>query len=83
MVLDPGTRTLYIFAGQREDKYLSDMWTYDTTTNAVSEVWSNYTASGGPDPCFTQRAVINTKSKEIYMLVTHRLSDFRKHTCFF
>jgi hypothetical protein len=67
MLLDPESRTLYIFAGQWEDRYFSDMWIYDIATGSVSEVWSNFTASGGPDPCFTQRAVINTKSQEIYM----------------
>lgn len=67
MVLDPDSRVLYIFAGQREDKYLSDMWTYDILTGTASEILSNFTASGGPDPCFTQRAVINPESQEIYM----------------
>jgi hypothetical protein len=74
MILDPDTKTLYIFAGQREDKYLSDLWTYDLLTNTAAEIFSNFTAFGGPDPCFTQRAVINTKAQEIYMFVLIFLS---------
>ena len=29
MVLDPTSKVLYIFAGQREERYLSDMYAYD------------------------------------------------------
>jgi hypothetical protein len=67
MVFEPTTRTLYIFAGQRDDKYLSDMYAYDVATNTAIELYSNFTTSGGPDACFTQRAVIDPKLKELYM----------------
>ena len=70
MVLDPLTRTLFIFAGQRDDKYLSDMYAYDITTNTVSELFSNFSASGGPDACFTQRAVVDPKLREVYVCVS-------------
>ena len=69
MVLDPLTHTLFIFAGQRDDKYLSDMYAYDITTNTVSELFGNFSASGGPDACFTQRAVVDPKLKEVYVCV--------------
>lgn len=67
MVLEPNSRTLFIFAGQRDEKYLSDMYAYDITTNSVTELYSNFTTSGGPDACFTQRAVIDPELRELYM----------------
>lgn len=69
MVLDPLARALFIFAGQRDDKYLSDMYAYDIANNTVSELFSNFSASGGPDACFTQRAVIDPKLREVYVCV--------------
>ena len=69
MVLDPHTHTLFIFAGQRDDKYLSDMYAYDIVSNTVSELFSNFSASGGPDACFTQRAVVDPGLKEVYVCV--------------
>lgn len=67
MVLEPHTDTLYIFAGQWEERYLSDMYAYDLNTNTVTELFSNFTAAGGPSACFTQRAIIDTELKEIYV----------------
>ncbi|KAF6763348.1 Mei4-dependent protein 6 [Ephemerocybe angulata] len=67
MVLEPNAKQLYIFGGQRDDRYLSDMHVYDITSNSSTELFSNFTASGGPDPCFTQRAVIDPVYKEIYI----------------
>jgi hypothetical protein len=67
MVLEPKTKQLYIFGGQREERYLSDMHVYDIATNTSTETFSNFTTSGGPDPCFTQRAVIDPLYKEIYV----------------
>lgn len=66
MVLDNNSHTLYIFAGQREDKYLSDMYAYNITKNSATELYSSFTANGGPDACFTQRAVLDKELKEIY-----------------
>jgi hypothetical protein len=71
MVLDPISHTLFIFAGQRDKKYLSDMYAYDISSNTLTELFSNSSASGGPDPCFTQRAIIDSRLKEIYVYVTH------------
>ncbi|KAF8070082.1 Muskelin N-terminus-domain-containing protein [Lyophyllum atratum] len=67
MVIEPSTRTLFIFAGQRDDKYLSDMYAYDIATNTATELYSNFSASGGPDSCFSQRAVIDPNSRELYV----------------
>lgn len=69
MILEPHTRQLYIFAGEREEKFLSDMHIYDIATNTTTEVFSDFTSSGGPQPCFTQRAVADFELQEIYVLV--------------
>ena len=69
MVLEPSYRTLFIFAGQRDDKYLSDMYAFDLNTNTATELYSNFTAAGGPDACFTQRAVIDSNLRELYVYV--------------
>ncbi|KAJ4493748.1 Muskelin N-terminus-domain-containing protein [Lentinula edodes] len=67
MILEPTTRQLYIFAGERDEKFLSDMYIYDIATNTATEVFSDFTSSGGPQPCFTQRAVIDPTLQEIYI----------------
>ncbi|OSD06938.1 hypothetical protein PYCCODRAFT_1359801 [Trametes coccinea BRFM310] len=67
MVLDTKSQTLFIFGGQREDKYLSDMFAFHIPTNTVTELYSNFSAAGGPDPCFTQRATIDVETQEIYV----------------
>jgi hypothetical protein len=69
MVLDSPSKTLYIFAGQRDDKYLSDMYTYNLNTGVATEIFSNFTPVGGPEACFTQRAVIDPALKEVYVYV--------------
>ncbi|EJF65436.1 hypothetical protein DICSQDRAFT_79600 [Dichomitus squalens LYAD-421 SS1] len=68
MVLDPKSQTLFIFGGQRDDRYLSDMYAFHIPTSTVTEVFSNFTSAGGPDPCFTQRAVIDIEKQEVYVL---------------
>jgi len=68
MVLDHTTKVLYIFSGQRDDKYLSDMYTYDIKTGISCEIFSNFSIAGGPEACFTPRAVIDTALKEIYVI---------------
>lgn len=69
MVLEPKAKQLFIFGGQREEKYLADMHVYDIATNISTELFANFTTAGGPDPCFTQRAVIDPLFKEIYVYV--------------
>ena len=67
MLFEPSSKSIFIFAGQREDKYLADMWIYDTKSGTPSEACSDFSSSGGPDACFTQRSVINIEAKEVYM----------------
>ncbi|KAG6891567.1 hypothetical protein C0992_003594 [Termitomyces sp. T32_za158] len=67
MVLEPLTRTLYVFAGQRDEKYLCDMFAYDIATNTATELFSNISATGGPNSSFTQRAVIDPSLRELYV----------------
>ncbi|KAL1942840.1 hypothetical protein VTO73DRAFT_5080 [Trametes versicolor] len=67
MVLDTRSQTLFIFGGQRDEKYLSDMYAFHIPTNTVTELFSNFSSAGGPDPCFTQRAVLDADSQEIYV----------------
>ncbi|KAJ3512938.1 hypothetical protein NLJ89_g3235 [Agrocybe chaxingu] len=50
------------------DKYLSDLYSYDTKTNVATEIFSNFSTNGGPDAGFTQRAVIEPIGKELYVL---------------
>lgn len=67
MVLDSSSKILYIFAGQRDEKYLSDMYSYNINTGIATEIFSSFTDAGGPDACFTQRAVVDPSLKELYV----------------
>lgn len=75
MILEPNRRQLYIFAGERDEKFLSDMYIYNIDTNTTAEVFSDFTSSGGPQPCFTQRAVADFDLQEIYVYVS---TNFRR-----
>jgi hypothetical protein len=66
MVLEPMTKKLFVFAGQREDTYLSDMYTYDIHSNSVARVEVDSSLTNLPS-CFTQRAVIDSTLREIYV----------------
>ncbi|EKM48670.1 uncharacterized protein PHACADRAFT_108484, partial [Phanerochaete carnosa HHB-10118-sp] len=78
MVFDQKMQTLFIFGGQREDKYLSDMYAYHIPSNTVTELFSNFSSAGGPDACFTQRAVLDADLREIYVFCG--LTRNRSHT---
>ncbi|KAF9526572.1 Muskelin N-terminus-domain-containing protein [Crepidotus variabilis] len=68
MVLDQFTKTLYIFAGKRNnDDFLADMYSYDIRTGSSTEIFSNFTTAGGPGASSTQRAAIDPTLKEIYV----------------
>ncbi|KAI0775785.1 Muskelin N-terminus-domain-containing protein [Trametes elegans] len=67
MVLDAKAQTLFIFGGQRDESYLSDMYAFHIPTNTVTELFANVSSSGGPDPFFTQRAVLDPETQEIYV----------------
>lgn len=66
MVLEPASKKLFIFAGQREDGFLSDMYAYDIATNTVTQVGVDRDSLGLP-ACFTQRAVLDPTLREIYV----------------
>ncbi|KAJ3185891.1 hypothetical protein HK101_009778 [Irineochytrium annulatum] len=68
MLLNPHTRELYIFAGQRGKDYLSDFYVYEIDFDVVHEVSRDYSKQGGPDAGFTQRATINHDLGEFYVL---------------
>ncbi|KAJ3217804.1 Muskelin 1, intracellular mediator containing kelch motif [Dinochytrium kinnereticum] len=68
MLLNPKTRELYIFAGQRGKEYLSDFYIYDIDSDTVHEVSRDYSKQGGPDAGFTQRATIDFQLGEFYVL---------------
>ncbi|KAI0645772.1 Muskelin N-terminus-domain-containing protein [Trametes meyenii] len=67
MVLDTKSQTLFIFGGQREEKYLADMFAFHIPTSTVTELSPNFSSAGGPEPCFTQRAAIDCEAQEIYV----------------
>ncbi|TPX71748.1 hypothetical protein SpCBS45565_g00878 [Spizellomyces sp. 'palustris'] len=68
MLLNPRTRELYIFAGQRNKDYLSDFYVYEIDTDTVHETSRDYSKQGGPDAGFTQRATIDSDLGEFYVL---------------
>ncbi|KAI8905071.1 Muskelin N-terminus-domain-containing protein [Gorgonomyces haynaldii] len=68
MLMNPVTRELYIFAGQRNKDYLSDFYIYEVDNDVVYEVARDYSKSGGPDAGFTQRATMDLELGELYVL---------------
>ncbi|KZV66904.1 hypothetical protein PENSPDRAFT_74325 [Peniophora sp. CONT] len=69
MVFDPSSRCLIIFSGMGDDDhYLSDMYSYEIDTNTATQLYVNFSSSGGPDKNSTQRAVIDPSLQEIYVL---------------
>lgn len=68
MLLEPNSRKLIVLAGQRVQSYLSDLWTFNLTTKKVECLTRDYTAQGGPDGGFTQRAVLDPRRKEFVLL---------------
>lgn len=69
MLLDPKSHKLYIFAGKQDDNYLSDMWEYDIPSATTTKMFADFTAAGGPDACFAQRAVLDPELQEFYVSV--------------
>ncbi|KAJ1560640.1 hypothetical protein HK096_007790, partial [Nowakowskiella sp. JEL0078] len=68
MLLNPATRELYIFAGQRKKDYLSDFYIYEIDTDTIYECSRDYSKQSGPDAGFTQRATIDPELGEFYVL---------------
>ncbi|KAF8585931.1 hypothetical protein K439DRAFT_1409405 [Ramaria rubella] len=68
MIFDPRHRRLIIFAGKRSESFLADMYIYDVTAGEVTDVTSDFSTAGGPDPCFCQRAALDPDTGHIYVL---------------
>lgn len=69
MVFDAHKRRLIIFAGKKRDTFLADMYSFDVTTHEVTEMIADFSALGGPDPCFCQRAAVDPESGHIFVYV--------------
>lgn len=59
---------LWIFGGQRNKDYLGDMHAYDMQADAVVRITKDIAKAGGPEAGFTQRATIDLRKKEIYVM---------------
>ncbi|XP_014471613.1 PREDICTED: muskelin [Dinoponera quadriceps] len=72
MLFHPGSRKLYVFAGQRGKEYLSDFFTYEVDTHQVEFISMNEfgtkDSSHVPAAGYTQRATIDPELGEIYVL---------------
>ncbi|KAI7872075.1 Muskelin N-terminus-domain-containing protein [Spinellus fusiger] len=68
MVLDTKSRQLYIFSGENENGYLSDMYSYFVDENRWLQITKDYASDFGPEPGFIQRATIDVERQEIYAL---------------
>ncbi|XP_058797930.1 muskelin [Phymastichus coffea] len=72
MLFHPGSRKLYIFAGQRGNEYLNDFFTYQVDINDFDGInWSDFGNDNSthiPAAGFTQRATIDPELGEIYVL---------------
>lgn len=62
-----GSKLVWVLAGQRNNQYLADMWTYHPATGAVREISKDYSIANGPEGGFTQRAAIDSTAREIYL----------------
>ncbi|KAI8141192.1 Muskelin N-terminus-domain-containing protein [Fennellomyces sp. T-0311] len=73
MLLDPYTRGLYIFAGQRVKDYLADLYRYSIDDDQLMELSPDYSKSFGPNAGFTQRATIDPAAQEIHVFSGYRV----------
>jgi muskelin len=68
MIFEPNEHALYIFGGMEDSEHhLSDMHVFNLDTNTTTELFSNFTSSGGPPKMFAHRAVVDPTLKEIYL----------------
>ncbi|KAI8641733.1 Muskelin N-terminus-domain-containing protein, partial [Parasitella parasitica] len=68
MLIDPKTRRIYIFGGQRGKESLTDLYCYDIEADKLTEVAQDFCKLYGSDSGYTQRATIDIESQEIYVL---------------
>lgn len=69
---------LWILGGQRGDQYFTDMHVYNVASGEIRQIDSNYEVNaGGPEGGFTNRAVIDSARREIYLFsgLTKRQQD--------
>ncbi|KAK6643717.1 hypothetical protein RUM43_005227 [Polyplax serrata] len=70
MLFHPGSRKLFIFAGQRSKEYLNDFFTYNVDSGEIQQISEGSRRdSNVPGPGFTQRATIDANLNEIYVLL--------------
>jgi hypothetical protein len=67
MLLDNNQRCIYIFGGQRDKEYLSDLYRYSITDNRITEITQDFSKNFGSDSGYTQRATLDEERQEIYM----------------
>jgi len=65
MLFIPKKRQLLIMAGKEHDTFVPDMHTYQPGTQTVKEITKDFTLMGGPEPCFSQRAVVEPDTGHI------------------
>ncbi|KAI9473714.1 MAG: Muskelin N-terminus-domain-containing protein [Benjaminiella poitrasii] len=68
LLFDPTVKQLYIFAGQREREYLTDLYRYSTNHDTITEIAQDFYKGTGTAGGFTQRATIDEALQEIYVL---------------
>lgn len=68
MLFDPIERQLIIFAGQRGETYLNDLWIYDIDKREAQCLDKAYGTSGGPDGGFTARGALDSSRREFALL---------------
>ena len=78
MLLDPKRRALFIFAGQRHDAYMSDLWAYGLDTGELRLETADYTQAGGPEGGFTQRTTIDEHGE--WLMISGLQKDQRQQS---
>jgi hypothetical protein len=67
MLYSPSNNSLLIFAGQRNNNYLTDFFMYDITNDKMIEITRDSSTQGGPDSGYTQRATLNPNLNEVHV----------------
>ena len=78
MLLDPQRRKLFIFAGQRHDAYMSDLWAYGLDDGELRLESADYTQAGGPEGGFTQRTTIDEHGE--WLMISGLQKDQRQQS---
>lgn len=78
MLLDPQRRTLFIFAGQRHDAYMADLWSFNLVDGSLKLESADYTQAGGPEGGFTQRTTIDEHGE--WLMISGLQKDQRQQS---